>query len=327
MAGHPSWASGAPAQKGFPLLACLGSQLVLEGAQPAAGCSHTSVPWAHVVPCPPGSLQRIHPGALPAASALPGQPVTEPGVGWTLPSSPGVSASPPHALRTALSLGKVGPLGVVAVAVGGSHPQMSPVGPCANSRVRPTPGKVCVPLRRPDGMVPAWGMSGCPQGHLDAVLRGQSSGSGLGLSWERRLHAGSLWSPSSRLQEAPGLAALCCAVCRERGPFIPTPGPQLGACFWGQTLTSLSGKGHSWQGPLGAVSWELVGRVSGLGGKRRQLPPSTEWLWAPEPGASPPASHPAPVPTRSCKQQPPLRLVYAKKTFGKNHLLGRPADS
>lgn len=197
----------------------------------------------------------------------------------------------------------------------------------ANSRVRPTPGKVCVPLRRPDGVVPAWGTSGCPQGPLDAVLRGQSSGSGLGLSWERRLHAGSSWSPSSRLQEAPGLAALCCAMCRERGPFIPTPGPQLGACFWGQTLTSLSGKGHSWQGPPGAVSWELVGRVSGLGGKRRQLPPSTEWLWAPEPGASPPASHPAPVLTRSCKQQPPLRLVYAEKTFDKNHLLGRPADS
>lgn len=145
-AGHPSWASGAPAQKVSPLLACPGSQLVLEGAQPAARCSHTSVPWAHVVPCPPGSLQRIHPGALPAASALPGQPVTEPGVGWTLPSSPGVSASPPHALRTALSLGKLGPLGVVAVAVGGSHPQMSPVGPwCKLQSTADAREGVCAP--------------------------------------------------------------------------------------------------------------------------------------------------------------------------------------
>ena len=51
-------------------------------------------------------------------------PVTELGLGWTPPSSPDVSASPPHALRTALSLGKVGPLGTVAVAVRGSHPQI-----------------------------------------------------------------------------------------------------------------------------------------------------------------------------------------------------------
>ena len=96
---------------------------------------------------------------------------------------------------------------------------------------------------------------------------------------------GSPWSLSS---PPPGSPRPRCAVCRERGSFSPTSGPQLGACFWGQTLTSLSGKGHSWQATPGAGSWELVGRVSGLGGKHRQLPLWTEWLWAPEPrGLSP----------------------------------------
>lgn len=60
VAGHPGCASRAPAQKVSPLLTCRGSQ-VLEGAQPTARCAHPSVPWAHVVLCPPGSLQWVHP--------------------------------------------------------------------------------------------------------------------------------------------------------------------------------------------------------------------------------------------------------------------------
>lgn len=128
----------------------------------------------------------------------------------------------------------------------------------ANSRVRPMPGKVCVPLSRPDGVVPAWGTSGCPQGPLDAVLRGQSSGSGLGLSWERRLHAGSSWSPSSRLQEAPGLAALCCV--QGAGAFHPHPRPSAGCLLLGTNIDQPVWKGSFLAGTPG-------GCQLGAGGK------------------------------------------------------------
>lgn len=53
-------------------------------------------------------------------------------------------------------------------------------------------------------------------------------------------------------------ASLCCV--RGAGVFHPHPKPSAGCLLLGQTLTSLSGKGHSWQVPPGG--WQL-----GAGGK------------------------------------------------------------
>ena len=294
--GHPSCASGAPAWKVSPLLACPGSQLVLEGAQPTAGCAHASAPWAHVVPCPPGSLQRVHPGpscsllcpghtlsrvlpapysgstrALPAASALCGLPVTEPGLGWTLPSSADVSASPPHALRTVLSLGKVGPLGAVAVAVRGSHPQIPVLKThCllwargANSRVRPTPGEVCIPLCRPDRMVPARGTSGRPQGPLDAVLGGQSSGSGLGPELEEEAARGFPVVPELPASRKPQASLRCV---QGAGVFHPHPRPSAGCLLLGTNTDQPVRKGSFLAGPPGGGQLGARGKGLGVGGE------------------------------------------------------------
>lgn len=261
--GHPSYASGAPAWKVSPLLACPGSQLVLEGAQPAAGCAHTSVPWAHVVPCPPGSLQRVHPG--PSCSLCPVWPSRHrAGAGLDSPILSRCLGKPSSRPQDSAQFGQGRPTGHGRCGGQGFTPPdprfkdtVSPVGRGANSRARLTPGEVCTPLCRPDGAVPARGTSGCPQGPLDAVLGGQSSGSGLGPKLGEEAARGFPVVPELPASRKPQASLRCV---QGAGVFQPHLRTSAGCLLLGTNTDQPVRKGSFLAGHPGG--WKL-----GAGGK------------------------------------------------------------
>ena len=236
VAGHPGCASRAPAQKVSPLLTCRGSQ-VLEGAQPTARCVRPSVPWAHVVLCPPGCLQWVHPWPFLKPLPCAARPSQSWWAGWALPSSPGISANPPHTLRTALSLGKVGPWTRSLWRSGSSHPPdprfkdtVSPLGLLCKLQGMAQPQERCTsPCANPMAWPPDGAWLAVPRVLWMRSLGDRVLVQDTGLNWERRLPSGSSWSSSS---PPPGSSSPRCAVCGERGSFTLTPSPQLGACFW-----------------------------------------------------------------------------------------------
>ena len=124
------------------------------------------------------------------------------------------------------------------------------------------------------------GMAGLSPGSWESTLwklqlAGRVPAQDLGLNRGRGPLLGFLVGaklPSLRAAPRP-----CRAGSGKWGSFTPTPGVQLGACFWGQRYINLLGKVPSGQAQPGAGSWELAGGVSRLGGHHVQLPPSMEW--------------------------------------------------